>query len=445
VTVTVNITVDPVNDAPTVTGGSITTNEDTASAPFVLSGTDVDGDSLTYQLVTPPTKGTFNTTTGIYTPNVNANGSDGFTFVAKDAALQSAPATVSVTINPVNDAPIFTAVNPASQSVQYSDVIEPVSVSVSDVDDPGASLTISVDSELPRGLVATPGAPGTLTISGNPLVQAGSYPIQLKVVDPQGAMSTASVTIIVSKEDASVAFPNTNPVSVKVNSAGGAAGPVTVCANITEAAGGGAGNISNAAVSFSFSPVSGGSAPTAGAVSYSGGGVGGTLQACTTVRDVRVDVYDVAVTVGGNFYTGGSNTVLAVYDPSLGFVTGGGRFINNGVEANFGINIKYLKNGKPQGSLLYIEHRPNGEVKIKSNSMESLSIVNNTAIILTKATLDGIGNYNVRMTVVDNGEAGTSDQLGLQVTTPDGLNVPELNFAPRVIFGGNIQVPQNKK
>jgi hypothetical protein len=150
-------------------------------------------------------------------------------------------------------------------------------------------------------------------------------------------------------------------------------------------------------------------------------------------------------TVGGNFYTGGGSTVLAVYDPSLGFVTGGGRFINNGVEANFGFNIKYLKNGRPQGSLLYIEHRPNGEVKIKSNSLESLSIVNNMAVILTKATLNGVGNYGIRMTVVDNGEPGATDQLGLQVTNPGGQNVPDLTFAPRTISGGNIQIPQNPR
>jgi hypothetical protein len=190
-------------------------------------------------------------------------------------------------------------IDPAAQTVQYGDAIDPVSVSVSDVDDPASTLTISVVSGLPTGLVAAPGAPGTLTISGNPLVQAGSYPIQLKVADPQGAMSTAAVTITVNAENASVAFPSTNPVAVKVNSAGGTAGPVTICTDITEALDASAGDISKAEAFFSFSAVSGGSAPTPGAVAYVGGGISGTLQACTTVSNVRVDVYDVAVTIVG--------------------------------------------------------------------------------------------------------------------------------------------------
>ena len=44
--------------------------------------------------------------------------------------------------------------------------------------------------------------------------------------------------------------------------------------------------------------------------------------------------------------------MLAVYDPSLGFVTGSGTVLHNGVLANFGMNAKYLENGQIQGSLV---------------------------------------------------------------------------------------------
>jgi len=116
--------------------------------------------------------------------------------------------------------------------------------------------------------------------------------------------------------------------------------------------------------------------------------------------------------------------------------------VNNGNIANFGINVKYLKSGKSQGSVLYIEHRPDGNVKIKSNSMQSLSIIGNTAVLVTKATVNGVGNYTVRMTVVDNGEPGSSDQLGLLVTSPSNTTVPDLTFGITTISGGNISVPR---
>lgn len=335
-----------------------------------------------------------------------------------------------------------TTVNPSAG--QYSDqVILSATVSAGCLNPVGslefkvAGVTVATVPVNGSGTYSTPytiaNAPGSPAITAN-FVSSNPY----------FQNSSGSNTLTVSKEDASVAFPNTNPYSVKVNSAGGTAGPITICADITEVADGSAGDISNATASFSFSPVAGGSSPTPGAVTYSGGGVGGTRRACTTVSNVRVDVYDVTVTVN-NYYTGNGSTVLAVYDPSLGFVTGGGTIVNNGYVANFGINIKYLKNGKPQGSLLYIEHRPNGEVKIKSNALDSLSIVNNTAIILTKATVNGIGNHNIRMTVVDNGEPGSSDQLGLQTTSPGGANIADLIFGLTTLRGGNIQVPQNGK
>src|SRR5262249_47592931 len=111
------------------------------------------------------------------------------------------------------------------------------------------------------------------------------------------------------------------------------------------------------------------------------------------------------------------------------------------VVSNFGFNIKYLNNGKPLGSLLYIEHRATGNVKLRSNALGSLSIAGNTGIIIGKATLNDMGNYGFRATVVDNGEPGSNDQFGLQVTAPGGAIVPDLTFNPITLSGGNIQVP----
>jgi len=105
---TVSITVTPVNDTPVVVSQNVTTAEDTA-LPITLTGSDIDGDPLTFSIVSPPANGTLSgiAPNVIYTPAVNFNGADSFSFKVNDGTVDSAPATVSITVTPVNDAPVF--------------------------------------------------------------------------------------------------------------------------------------------------------------------------------------------------------------------------------------------------------------------------------------------------------------------------------------------------
>jgi MYXO-CTERM domain-containing protein len=105
---TVSITVTAVNDAPVATAQTVTTLEDT-SLGITLAGTDVDGDALTFTVVTQPAHGVLSgTAPGLtYTPAPDYPGADSFTFKANDGALDSALATVSITLTPVNDPPVF--------------------------------------------------------------------------------------------------------------------------------------------------------------------------------------------------------------------------------------------------------------------------------------------------------------------------------------------------
>src|SRR5206468_1431808 len=68
----VSITVNAVNDAPTANGQSIDTNEDTAHG-VTLTASDVDGNTLTYRVVTGPAHGSLSGTAPnlTYTPNAN--------------------------------------------------------------------------------------------------------------------------------------------------------------------------------------------------------------------------------------------------------------------------------------------------------------------------------------------------------------------------------------
>src|SRR6185369_15286115 len=110
---TVNLTVNAVNDAPVAANDSYITNEDTTliiAAPGLLGNdTDVDHDSLSAHLVSGPAHGslTLNADGSFsYTPNADYNGSDSFTYKANDGVADSNVATVNLTINAVNDAPV---------------------------------------------------------------------------------------------------------------------------------------------------------------------------------------------------------------------------------------------------------------------------------------------------------------------------------------------------
>lgn len=104
---TVNIIVNKVNDVPAANNDSCSTDEDTLKA-ISLTATDVDGDSLTYNIVTPPAHGNLSGTAPdvTYTPNANYYGLDSFTFKANDGTVDSNIATVTITVGAVNDAPV---------------------------------------------------------------------------------------------------------------------------------------------------------------------------------------------------------------------------------------------------------------------------------------------------------------------------------------------------
>ena len=91
-----------VNRPPTANAQSVTTDEDQAKA-IVLTGSDGDGDTLRYTVLTPPSHGSLTGTVPnlTYTPALNYNGSDSFTFKVSDGLADSSPATVSLTIIPL--------------------------------------------------------------------------------------------------------------------------------------------------------------------------------------------------------------------------------------------------------------------------------------------------------------------------------------------------------
>ena len=195
---TVALTVTAVNDAPAAAAQGLSTAEDTAVS-VTLSGSDTEGQALTYVIVTPPTNGTLSGTAPAltYTPSANANGADSFTFKVNDGTADSAPATVSLTVAPVNDAPVAAA---QSRSTPEDTALS-VTLSGSDIEDQALSYTIVTPPT--KGTLSGTAPALTYTPSAN---TSGADSFTFKVNDGTADSAVATVSLTVSAvNDAPVA------------------------------------------------------------------------------------------------------------------------------------------------------------------------------------------------------------------------------------------------
>ena len=205
-TATFDITIEDVNERPVaVFDIPPATDEDTATT-FAVLGNDIDqddGDTLTVSITSQPSRGRVvaNTTTQLvtYTPAENDHGTYTFMYTASDGTLSSRPALVTVTVNPVNDAPAFAAA-PAARTV---------SESARPGDDVGAALTATdVDGDtLTYGLTGAAASDfeideqtGQITVATGAALNVALSPYTVTVTadDRQGETAMVEVTITVT-------------------------------------------------------------------------------------------------------------------------------------------------------------------------------------------------------------------------------------------------------
>lgn len=131
-----------VNFAPLALPGVIATAEDTAASVLVIgalvSDTNVN-DVLSISTISAASNGTavINGNSVDYTPDANFSGTDSFTYTVTDDSIvpATATATISVTVTPINDAPVFTStvVNTVDEDVAYTYTATTTDNDVSDV------------------------------------------------------------------------------------------------------------------------------------------------------------------------------------------------------------------------------------------------------------------------------------------------------------------------
>ncbi|MDG2846075.1 tandem-95 repeat protein [Vibrio parahaemolyticus] len=147
---TVSVDVTPVNDAPVAKDDIATTQEDTAVTIDVLSNdTDVDGDKLSIQSATvPEAQGKVEIVDGklVFTPAENFNGQAEITYTVTDGQLTD-EAKVTVTVNPVNDAPTIKvdAVESITENAVSTDTVV-ATLTVRDTDTSEDQLTVSLEN-----------------------------------------------------------------------------------------------------------------------------------------------------------------------------------------------------------------------------------------------------------------------------------------------------------
>ncbi|WP_140257768.1 tandem-95 repeat protein, partial [Vibrio parahaemolyticus] len=146
----VTVTVTPVNDSPVAVDDTTSIQEDTAVTIDVLTNdTDVDGDKLSIESASvPKEQGTVEVVNGklVFTPAENFNGDAEITYTVTDGQLTD-EAKVTVTVNPVNDAPTIKvdAVEGITENAVSTDTLV-ATLEVADTDTPEDQLTVSLEN-----------------------------------------------------------------------------------------------------------------------------------------------------------------------------------------------------------------------------------------------------------------------------------------------------------
>jgi len=251
------------NQPPVANNQSVTTDEDTAVA-VTLTGSDPESSPLTFTVTVQPQHGTLSGTAPAltYTPAANWNGSDSFAFKVNDGQLGSADATVSITVTPVNDAPVAASATVAGTE----DTVLAITLAGSDVEN--SALTYAVVSQPTHGTLSGTAPALTYAPEAN---WSGTDTFRFKVND--GELDSAEAVVTVE-----IAPVNDLPVAVVVADVTAGRPPLTVSFD-----GGWSSDVEGAIVSYSWS-FGDGQTGTGAQVTHVYGAVG-TYVATLTVTD----------------------------------------------------------------------------------------------------------------------------------------------------------------
>ncbi len=244
---TFNVTVSPVNDAPSLGGiAGVTVNEDAGAQSVALSGIgsgapnenqtlSVTATSSNPGLIPNPSVSYSSpsaTANLAFTPVANANGSATITVTVNDgqAANNTAEQTFTVTVNPVNDTPTLNNLNPltvAENAAQQTVNLSGIGAGAANETQTLTVSAVSSDTSVipaPTVNYASPNATGSLRFT--PVANAnGSATITVTVDDGQSANNTVTRTFAVTVTSVNTA-PTISAIPNQTIATGGSSGPI---------------------------------------------------------------------------------------------------------------------------------------------------------------------------------------------------------------------------
>jgi hypothetical protein len=378
----------------------------------------------------------------------------------------------------VNNLPPEVTIDIDTQTLQYSDQLCPVLITATDVmSDPLMASAILPDSLALANLdCALDGIWRTCTwrLEGTLDEPEGNYVVTIDVDDDDGGSSSVDTTINVEPEGSDIWLEDGNPVDVGVDPPGGDSLPFTLTAYVQETqpdvatCGADPGDINDAQVEITLVPVGPGSPVTelCSSAAVTGSGYEAVLTAECAFDNVPANAYHVQATVVGGYYVSGlAEDVLVIFDPSLGFTTGGGWVTWPGStdKTNLSFNVKYQRDKAVHGQLLLMRHTADGALyELKAKGLFGLAIGEFDAGDATVGWASFIGkaaymepgwaspldDCTFVMYVEDWNEPGKGhDQVWLEVQDPDGVVIAAMSMAlpavdnAEMLGGGNVVVP----
>ena len=434
------MTVLPVNDAPVAIAATASTNED-QSTVVQLSGDDIDGDNLTFELDQSPTYGSVSIegSFATYIPDDNANGIDTFTFYANDGLLLSAEsAEVTITINPINDAPILSDVSDLSFDESGSTTLD---LSASDVDEDdltfsisgGVNITASLENSTVNFGVLDDDWNGTesftVTVDDGELSDSRSFSVTvlpvndapiLTFIEDQNVNEGESLIILLTASDIDgddLAFEAASSENIVTEITGTALtispmGDFYGIEVITITVLDGFGGSDSQNINISVQPVN--DSPVLGFINNPSFNEDESFDLILQVEDVDGDELSFSL-VGGNQISGVINTIVNE-DGEQYIVT------FNSQENYFGTEIFTIIVSDPDGlsdsQTIIVEVLPVNDAPVANGAIASTNEDQNTIVVLSATDIDS----NTLIYSFEEGLSATNTQLGSAEITGAFLN-----------------------
>jgi hypothetical protein len=346
-----------------------------------------------------------------------------------------------------NAAPVATITNTPYQGAEGSSIsLTGTGNDPGDNDDAGLTFLWEVDaSGIDGGGTCTITNPTSATTASVKCTDDGTAAVKLTVSDDDGGSGTATVNVTVTNATPIVTITSPSLTTGVLFSL--LSGPVPVTATYTDAG-------SNDTHTCQLELV--GDIGTVG--SYFGVSGGN----CTgSILPAQADVYTLIVRVKDDDGAEGSASIMiVVYDPSAGFVTGGG-WIQSPAgaykadvyltgKATFGFVSKYKKGATvPEGNTEFQFHA--GGLNFNSSVYEYLLVnaAGITAQFKGTGTINGQGSYTFMLWATDNGNSGDTFRIKINDNNNAGALVYD-NLQPgpnpeQVISGGSIVIHTGSK